>query len=107
MPTWSNDYNRYLAHLKSEYWTTHVHEAVKARCLRRNGEICCERCGTTGEVLQKHHLSYNWLYHELDNLDSILWVCEDCHRYLHKKSQYDPADTSLKALERRIKELGL
>lgn len=105
MPRWKYDYQRYEAHLRSDYWTVSVHEAVKARCLRRNGKVCCERCLATDVVLQKHHLTYDWLYHELDNLDSIVWCCEPCHQYAHGRLKHDPADTSFKSLEMRIKEM--
>lgn len=92
MAPWKNDHQKYLAHLDSYYWRVQVHQAVKARVVAKYGRICCERCRTEDRQLEKHHLSYDFLYHELDCLASVIWVCKDCHRYMHGRSKEDPAE---------------
>lgn len=105
MQKW-NDHEKYLAHLKSDYWRVQVHAAIKARCLQRYGRICCERCKTEDVQLQKHHLRYDNLYRELEHLGDILWCCDECHQFLHGRIALDPADTpSWSELEKMFKAL--
>lgn len=45
-----------------------------------------------------HHRSYDWLGRELEDpfIDdparaSVCLLCDDCHKYVHLRSDYDPA----------------
>jgi 5-methylcytosine-specific restriction endonuclease McrA len=47
----------------------------------------CERCEKFSAV-HVHHLTYKRVGHE--ELEDLQAVCEDCHKFLHKLSDYDP-----------------
>lgn len=54
------------------YW-----QRVRTALRDRSGgicELCLQRPGT-----EAHHLTYKYLYHELDNLQSLVWCCHNCH----------------------------
>lgn len=95
----------YYAHLQSDYWRKDVHDAVKERCRRSNGCVCCERCLDTTSRLAKHHLTYSTLGRELQALHTVILVCDGCHAWLHGRSSDDPADQSDGAIMRRIENM--
>jgi hypothetical protein len=80
------DYQKYLA---SREWAL-LKEAVKDR----DGNVC-ERCRKNPHY-SVHHLTYEHVGHE--SLEELLGVCNDCHKFLSAKSNYDPTqDNSLSA----------
>lgn len=95
-----DDRGKYLEHLRGDYWRE-VRRAVARRAKYR-----CERCdqqiGMRGDG---HHLSYWALYREMEDLDSVQYLCRDCHDYVHGHSDVDPCvaptQAQLDALIRR------
>lgn len=87
-------YNRqtYIEHLQSDYWR----EVRRAVWRRDQGR--CQFCNSKGHHC--HHRSYRWFGHELDNLDSVLLLCRDCHDACHLKPSPSWAE-----LLRRIQKL--
>lgn len=83
-----------------------VHNAVKERVREKyDGKLRCERCeGGTGPW-HKHHLHYKSLGRELDALDSIQWLCAECHAYIHKKGPDPVEPSSLRGMERQLRKL--
>ena len=72
------EYQKYLC---SREW------CEKKEQVKERSHGICERC-----LLQQsdhvHHLTYARQYHE--HLDDLQDVCEDCHRFIHAKSDFDP-----------------
>ena len=68
--------------------TQHWH-AVKQVVYRRNGGRC-ERCDRN-DMEHVHHVHYFSIWHELEDLASVIGVCADCHKFLSGRSSYDPA----------------
>lgn len=66
----------YHAYIKSAAWAQ-VRRAYYATHPRR-----CRRCGATS-ALELHHKTYRHLGRELDHLDDLVCLCEDCHDKLH------------------------
>jgi hypothetical protein len=102
-------YNAYLAYLDSAAWWSKRDQA-RRRSISKFGEPLCERClGNIGT--QAHHRTYWYWRNGYDfgeePLHSILWVCRDCHRWLHRDktgATYDPAENLLLLdLEQKIK----
>lgn len=70
---------RYHAHLQSAYF------AEVRRQVWKRDKAECRHCGRNlyGKEGHVHHVSYKWLFHELDNLGSLLLLCPECHRRCH------------------------
>jgi hypothetical protein len=102
-------YSAYLAYLDSPAWWTKRDQA-KQRAISKFGEPLCERC-VSQLGSQGHHRTYYFWRIGYDfgeePLDSILWCCRDCHRWLHRDktgATYDPAATlSLADLALKVK----
>lgn len=76
---------KYAAYLCSREWAV-KRRAVAARC----GEMC-ERCGLN-DMECVHHLTYARKYRE--HLDDLAGWCNQCHDFVHGKSDFCPADTA-------------
>jgi hypothetical protein len=72
------------SYLKTDHW----HEVQQVVYARNGGR--CERCGRN-DIDHVHHVHYFSIWHELDDPDSVMGLCADCHSYLHGRSTYDPA----------------
>lgn len=65
----------YSDYLKSRYW-----QAVRKNNIARANGTCAD-CGRTNQVLQVHHLSYEYLGREDDRL--LVVLCAGCHERRH------------------------
>lgn len=77
-----NDKSKYQAYLCSREWSV-----LKRKVRDRSGGRC-ERCKVNKHE-STHHLTYERKYNE--RLEDLLGICNDCHAYMHGKSDYDPA----------------
>jgi hypothetical protein len=66
-------YQKFLA---SEYWQQ-VREVVIQR------DRCCQLCGSTNP-LQVHHLSYEHYRDEMNHLEDLITLCNECHAFEHE-----------------------
>ena len=86
--------DRYRAYMESDEWRR-VKLTVRIRVYERyGGRLICERCGVERcewpGFFQVHHLSYIFLYKELEYWDrgaseTLLLVCDECHTILDKE----------------------
>ena len=74
---------KYAAYLCSREWAI-KRTSVASRC----GGMC-ERCGLN-EMDCVHHLTYARKYNE--SLTDLAGWCDQCHAYVHGKSDFCPAD---------------
>lgn len=65
-----DDYSNYL---KSDHWKIMREKRLSIDNYK------CQLCGTKKD-LRVHHLRYN----DLDNVDTLLTVCDKCHRDIHE-----------------------
>ena len=72
---------KYKLYLCSREWNEKVNK------VRKRSKNVCERC-KKNEGGQTHHLTYIRLYKE--HLDDLADLCEDCHKYVSGKGDYDP-----------------
>ena len=76
--------SKYRTSLKNNpYW-----EEVKRKVRIRDGHSC-QMCGKTYN-LEIHHLKYkingvSIIGKELDDLDCLITLCEDCHQKVHNR----------------------
>ena len=70
----------YKEFLRTVYWRA-VAMAVKEAAGFR-----CSLCGRKTRALNVHHIIYDNHGTELQNLQDLMCVCENCHKRLHKKS---------------------
>ena len=68
-------YDSYRDYLASDFWKKRRLKYSKSHPRR------CFACNCRG-FLHLHHISYERLGRELD--DDIIWLCEECHRNVHK-----------------------
>ena len=92
---------RHEAHLKTEYWQV-VRRKVRLRVYSKYDQLCCERCGVDVGPFETHHLDYTILGRELDYLHLLLFVCEDCHDFLHQRGPDPRTSEGLHKLIDRI-----
>ncbi len=62
----------YNAYLLSPQWK------IIASLIRRMYEGKCQTCGST-DNLNVHHTTYAFVYHELENIYTLMLICKDCH----------------------------
>ncbi len=74
---WWRKYRRYL---KSEKWK-HIRNEVLVR-----DHCSCQECGNKKPPLQVHHKSYEFVFREKKNLNTLITLCEKCHKREHKKA---------------------
>ncbi len=79
--TITNEKEKYTAYLGSREW------AEKRESVRRRGGGICERC-KKNPMYACNHLSYERRYNE--RLEDLRAVCQECHKFIHGKSNYDP-----------------
>lgn len=77
-----NDKSKYQAYLCSREWS------VLTRKVRDRSGGRCERCKVNKHE-STHHLTYERKYKE--RLEDLLGICNDCHSFIHGKSDYDPS----------------
>ena len=68
----------YYDFLKTPYW-----KAVTAKKMFQSN-YQCQMCGSTGR-LNVHHSDYTIHGKEVNNLNKLICLCEDCHRRFHDK----------------------
>jgi hypothetical protein len=76
---------QYIAYQKGIEWNI-ITECLKRRSRRNHSGNCvCEDCGTNAcGPLQVHHLTYQYLYSELDgHLDTVILIGRECHQMRH------------------------
>jgi hypothetical protein len=66
----------YLAFLKTKYW-----KKVRAMVFNRDKKTC-QKCGSKKKI-QAHHLTYENHKNELNHLEDLITLCEDCHKKEH------------------------
>lgn len=66
----------YQAYLESETWRN-VREAIKERDNHR-----CRVCGNHSD-LQVHHINGKYRFHEADHPESLMTLCDRCHKLIH------------------------
>lgn len=83
------EYNKYKEYIASEGF-----KAVKELVLERDNHTC-RCCGwsprdhvdtksrTKRRCLQVHHVTYDHLYDEAEHLDTLITLCNVCHRAVH------------------------
>jgi hypothetical protein len=71
-----------------QYITRSSHWKMLKRHVRRRANGKCERCHDA-PMTATHHLTYDRMFDE--DLSDLMAVCDDCHRFLHGHSKYDPA----------------
>lgn len=69
--------DKYKAYLISDEWKE-IRNKVFARDKYR-----CRCCGRT-EGLSAHHSEYTVLFHEEDDLDTLITLCKYCHSGIHR-----------------------
>lgn len=98
----------YKDYLASTHW-----QALAMRT-RRDRNYKCERCADVGRDSQAYTLHHQFyfkngisvLYNEDQYPDCLLLVCNACHRFLHKVSEYDPTrGMSMDELKLKVREL--
>jgi hypothetical protein len=80
------DKSEYQKYLCSREWAL-LKEQVRARC-----HGYCERC-RDGKYESTHHLTYERVGSE--ELEDLLAVCGNCHKFLSAKSKIDPIEERL------------
>ncbi|MFA5636906.1 MAG: HNH endonuclease [Anaerovoracaceae bacterium] len=88
--------SEYKAYLQSDEW-----KRIRTR-IRRRARGRCERCGVNVRD-DIHHTTYERVGDE--RLEDLVAVCRHCHRYLHGKSDYDPAAVSTMLTDTEKKRL--
>jgi len=68
--------SNYLKSLNNEN-----HRLVKEKALIRDG-FHCKLCPKQIR-LELHHIDYEFLGKELENMQWVVILCEDCHQYVH------------------------
>jgi len=58
------------------------HLEVRRRALLRDG-FACKLCGVKIK-LELHHIDYRYLGKELENMQWVVVLCEDCHQLVHR-----------------------
>jgi hypothetical protein len=66
----------YLTFLKTKYW-----KKVRAMVFKRDNKTC-QKCGSKKKI-QAHHLTYENHKNELNHLEDLITLCEDCHKKEH------------------------
>lgn len=79
-----HDPSKYADYLRSPLWRW-VRDLVR----QRSGGTC-ERCGFS-QAAHTHHQTYDSVYREYDDLQSLVAVCGECHDAIHGRSSLDPA----------------
>jgi 5-methylcytosine-specific restriction endonuclease McrA len=78
----ADEERRYIEYMKSDKW----HEIARRRMEIDN--FTCAGCGCRGtvtNVLEVHHLSYRYLYHEETRIyEDLVTLCHACHKNLHR-----------------------
>lgn len=77
----SNEKEKYQAYLCSREWSE-KRESVRDRASNK-----CERCKIF-PMDACHHLTYARKYNE--ELEDLQAICNNCHKFTHGKSDYDP-----------------
>ena len=95
-------HEKYLAHLRSDYWRKTVRRAIHRRVYSQYGNLCCERCGIAEVPFEIHHKTYGYLFCEMAGLHTLANLCVDCHRCVHGKG---PDPRTFKGLHQLIKRL--
>jgi len=55
-----------------------VQRKIKNKEITRSG--CCSLCGTTGVLIEGHHVDYERPY-------DLIWLCHPCHMGLHREGK--------------------
>lgn len=74
---------KYICLLQNPY-----HQSVRAKALLRDG-FSCTKCKRRDLPLELHHIKYwvngiNIVGKELDYMDYVIILCEECHQKEHK-----------------------
>lgn len=69
---------QYQEYLKSEHWNN-----VKNAMLHLKYVPKCEMCGAADEVLDVHHITYEYLGNE--NQSDLCVLCHTCHEKVHEE----------------------
>lgn len=68
----------YVKYIESSEWKK-ITNVVKTR-----DNNMCTNCG--GDyILHVHHLSYKNLYNEMEHLEDLVTLCQECHEKIHKR----------------------
>lgn len=70
--------SNYAKSLDTEMW-----RETRRRILLRDKFMCVD-CGSK-LFLEVHHLTYKFKGDELNNLDTLITLCSDCHKKRHGK----------------------
>jgi len=89
--------SEYYQYLASREWAL-LKEAVKGRSGSR-----CERCRVK-DSSAVHHLTYERVGNE--NLDDLIDLCRDCHRFLSGKQNEDMLAAKLEIMKRTFQRLS-
>lgn len=71
---------RYKTYLQSQEWAQKARKRIEIdnhRC------VVCGSCGTVGNELEVHHLSYRNIYNE-DVYCDLATLCRTCHKNTHR-----------------------
>lgn len=67
----------YSDYLKTEYWKIVSEQA------RANAKNKCQVCGRSNKNLHVHHNTYEHRGEELEHMEDLVCLCEDCHFFYH------------------------
>ncbi len=84
----------YRAYIRSEAWRR------KTRKVHQRSGYRCERCGASGRRLEVHHKTYRRLGRE--RMSDLIDLCDQCHDYVHGRSDYDPRQAARGFLGRTL-----
>ncbi len=76
---YNHHYERYLAHLKSDYWRRQVRPAV----FEQQDGICAVCHKAIKGSWDCHHRNYSYLFHEMDGLHTLWALHPWCHEEVH------------------------
>lgn len=71
--------NKYGEFLNTKYWN------IISRYLRKNINMCQFLYYHNNKYLEIHHRTYDILGKELQNLNDLLCLCQECHKTFHNK----------------------
>lgn len=72
--------NKYIAYLKSNKWK-HIRQLVAKR-----DDYKCQSCGkNVKNGFEIHHRNYKHLFHEEEDLNSLICLCKNCHERISIK----------------------